>query len=99
MLGVALDTDPIRLERLGHLYDFRNVLAHANGHVPWLTRGKAKALQGVLLKYPTNRLEHDYLILSPVYVRAALVDVEGSASDLVSRVRGRGPRVEVLGET
>jgi hypothetical protein len=96
-LGIPLDDDADRLERLRDLYSLRNLLAHANGLVRGLTKEGAKRLERLKSKYSTITVERDAVMLAPAHLSQAHLDVNNSLVKLILRVGGK-PSVQTGGQ-
>ncbi len=90
--GMPLDTEDIRLERLGDLLGVRNVVAHANGLQLSVPREKWRTVERVLIKQPSISVVDGYLVLSEAYLASAYGDVNAATLDLINRVRGPAVR-------
>lgn len=88
VVGVPLDLDPKRLDRLRDISKLRNIIAHANGEQRSVGADKWKAVESVVGRVPTVTVTDGYLILSAEYIAEAYRDVSDSLGDLIDRVRG-----------
>ena len=89
ILGIPLDADDPRLQRLKNLYRVRNGLAHANGLQEGMTPKEWRRLLGALSQQGAERksVERGAVVLTPEYVRAAYDDVSESLKNLLARAR------------
>jgi len=87
-LGVALDVDAERTERLAHLYVVRNAFAHANGLLRANSARGQYRIEEVVKRNPTISVDSGFVIPSAEYLRDSYRDVSTSARDLISRAEG-----------
>jgi hypothetical protein len=89
-LGVALDPDRQRYQRIVDLYAVRNLLRHANGRLTGLSSARTDGINAVV-KRRGLRVEQSrgLLMVNAEYASSALDDVSGSLRDLVARARAR----------
>ena len=96
VLGVPLDRDTLRLDRIRDLLRVRNAFAHGNGQQRAVPPDKWAALEQAIQRNPEIVVTDGVLVLSAHFLRTAWADVDESVRELVLRVRG-GPAVVVEG--
>jgi hypothetical protein len=91
-LGVDLDPDGDRLDRLHDLYEIRSAIVHAGGRRQGLPTERWQELLAIASRYPT-RIDRarELLLAEPAYLQSAYSDVAVSLRGLVERAKARVP--------
>lgn len=95
VLRIELPWSPAERERLGHLQELRNFIAHRNGRLEDLTAEKEREIKLLVSKVQGVTIESSTLLVSAVYVSQAsalVFDVLGKLNQMIGE-KYDGPTV------